>query len=567
MSRPTGLAARFLQRDGASNASSRSSSRVRTPNPDGEENGALDVNFHGIEELLSRKLESLQAIILQNELDDAENRDSMVANAQDHREKHVSAMNKMRIQSESTTVNEIIDSLGRARSEVSSLSREMLLAQLYKLVVIKPLVVFNEENAGSPDYVSEEKVLELVKLLNLKEYRSSSEFILLFRSIIGLLASDLEDFGEIVSVDFHAKLEALISEPPNASVNEENKAGVISGYCALLIVLYSDNSAFGVDDKVKWLMELAQGYVQSSVTLSNELKTGDREYSTLMDESEDKRLVSEQEANLQAEANIAIAAIHGVAGLLTLLPRGEYLNELLTTLATEFVEIIDNDHNIDIAKAGGRALALCYELYTYEEGGEDEDDADEEFNYNAPYYEQEALLAICSRLAGMTAKKVGKKEKRETATVFSQLSNTIQHYTNPETREAIYKKSLKGIELLQEGVSTTTIKLSRSKTLPINSWFLYFRLLHLKWCFGFGLHDQLVHNPEIRSVLKEPTTKYTDKYGGNDELILGGDTYGQNALTDAERFSRTEKKRDNDLKKARQTKLTEELEDLGIKDD
>lgn len=566
MSRPSSLAARFLQRDGGSNASSRSSSRVRTPNPDGEENGALDVNFQGIEELLSRKLESLQAIILQNELDDADNKDSMVANAQDHREKHVSAMNKMRIQSESTTVNEIIDSLGRSRSEVSSLSREMLLAQLYKLVVIKPLVVFNEENAGTPNYVSEEKVLELVKLLNLKEYRSAHEFILLFRSIIGLLASDLEDFGEIVSVDFHAKLETLISEPSNASVNEENKAGVISGYVALLIVLYADNSAFGVDDKIKWLMELAQGYVQSSVTLSHELKTGDREYSTLMDENEDKRLVSEQEAKYQAEANIAIAAIHGVAGLLTLLPRGEYLNEILTNLATEFVEIVDNDHNVDIAKAGGRALALCYELYTYEDGDDDED-ADEEFNYNAPVYEQDALLSICSRLAGMTAKKVGKKEKRDTATVFSQLSNTIKNYTNPETREAIYKKSLKGLELLNEGVSTTTIKLSRSKPLPINSWFLYFRLLHLKWCFGFGLHDQLVHNPEIRNVLREPATKYTDKYGGNDELILGDDSYGQNALTDNERFARTEKKRASDLKKARQTKLSEELEDLGIKDD
>lgn len=565
MSRPTSLAARFLQRDGGSNASSRSSSRVRTPNPDGEENGALDVNFQGIEELLSKKLESLQAIILQSEQEEAENRDSMVANSQDYREKHVSAMNKMRIQSESTTVNDIIDSLGRARSEVSSLSREMLLAQLYKLVVIKPLVVYNEENAGTPNYVSEEKVLQLVKLLNLKEYRSASEFILLFRSIIGLLASDLEDFGEIVSVDFHASLEALISEPPNAYINEENKSGVISGYCALLIVLYAENSPFGIDDKIKWLMELSQGYVQSSVTLSKELKSGDREYSTLMDEGDDKRLVNEQEAKLRAEANIAIAAIHGVAGLLTLLTRGEYLNEILTNLATEFVEMIDNDVNIEISKAAGRALALCYELYTYDE--EPDEDADEDFNYNAPYYEQEALLNITDRLASLTAKKVGKKEKRETATVFSQLTNTIHQYTNPETREELYKKSMKGQELLNESVSTTSIKLSRSKLLPINSWFLYFRLLHLKWCFGFGLHDQLVHNPEIRAVLKEPSTKYTEKYGRDDDHVYGTDGFGLNAVSDVERFARSEKKRDNDLKKARQTKLTEELADLGLKDE
>lgn len=47
---------------------------------------------------------------------------------------------------------------------------------------------------------------------------------------------------------------------------------------------------------------------------------------------EDEKLVSGQEDKLQTEANFAIAGIHGIAFLLTFLPKGEYLNDLLSTL-------------------------------------------------------------------------------------------------------------------------------------------------------------------------------------------------------------------------------------------
>lgn len=561
MSRPVSV--RGLHKDVLSGASSRSSSRARTPMPDGEENGSLDVNFSSIEELLSRKLESLQALLYLAENDEEENRDSMVANSQDFRQKNADAMNKARIQSESTSINDIIVSLLHSRSEVSSMSREMLLAQLYKIIVTKPIALFNEEHAGSKDYVDEEIVLVLVKLLTAGEYRSLSEFILLYRSVVSLLASDLEDFGELVSTDFLAHLEQLIVEPPNATVNNENKASLITGFCGLLLVLYADTSAFGVDDKIKWLLEFSQGFVLSSVNLQKQLDTGDREYSTLMDESEDKRLVSEQESNLRAEAGIAIAGLHGVGVLVTLLQKGEYLNELLTFVASEVVEIIDNDVNLDLARAGAKVLALCYELYAYEEATEDDED-DEEFNYNAPYYEQESIIAICNRLASTTAKKVGKKDKKETNSIFREVVNAITNYTNAEKREEIYKRSPAGLELLTASLSSTHVKLSRSRSLSINSWFLYFRLLHLKWCFGFGLHDQLVSNEAIRVLLKEPLTKYQDKYNYDSEDGVGGAGFGRNARTDVERFARAEKKRDSDLKKARVNKITEKLKDLDV---
>lgn len=559
MSRPISVAARSVFRDTFSNSSSRSISRAHTPLPDGEENGSLDVNFLSLEELLLKKLESLQALLLQSELEDTENRDSMVANSQDYRQSHAVAMNKNRIQSDHTTIVDIINSLQHPRSEVSSLSREMLLAQLYKLIVTKPVYVSNSESTG---VVTEEDVLDLVKILSASDYRSSTEFILLYRSCISLLVSDLDDFGEIVSTDFLASIETLFTDSHNSYITNENKANVITGYCGLLLALYGDTSAFGIDDKVKWMMEYASGFVQSAVTLKTQLKTGDREYSTLMHESDDKLLVSEQEASAQAEAAIAVASLHGVAVLITLLQKGDYLNDLLTHIATEVIEIIDNDMIPELSKAAAKVLALCYELYTYEEKSEDDED-DEEFNYNAPVYEQESILNILNRLANVSSKKIGKKEKNKSST-FKEVANTIQNYTDAEKRTEIYKRTQTGIELLAGSVSSTQIKLSRSKFLPINSWFLYFRLLHMKWLFGFGLHDQLVGNPNVKSLLREPSTEYQLKYSRSDASEYDGTSYGNNARKDTDRFVDPEKKRATEKKKAIENKISEKFDQLEL---
>ncbi|GEQ66371.1 hypothetical protein JCM33374_g34 [Metschnikowia sp. JCM 33374] len=558
--------ARTLLKESLSNSSSRSVSRARTPLPDGEENGTLDVNFSSLEELLSKKLESLQSMMLSNETEDLENRDSMVADSQDFRQKKVLSLNKTRIQSDTTTINDIVSSLQHPRSSVSTQSREMLLAQLYKIIVSKSVFSFNEEVATPATYVTEEVVSSLVKLLSSKQYRSSTEFIFLYRSVIALLASDLEDFGDIVSPDFLGSLEALISAPAFQYVTIENKASVITGYCGLLLVLYGETSAFGVDDKVKWLLEVAQGFVQSAINLKVSLDTGDREYSTLMYELEDKRLVDEQENRYLGEASVAVAALHGVGVLITLLQRGEYLNELLNSVATELASIIDNEQIVDISRAAAKVLALCYESYTYEEVSEDEEYADTEYNYNAPYYEQESIISTCTRLANLSSKKVGKKEKKDVNSIFQQVVKTIEYYTNDEKREEMYKLSPTGLDLLASSVSWTHIKLSRSKSLAINSWFLYFRLLHLKWVFGFGLHTQLVENPGIKSLLRAPATKYQQKYGNADDDgdAVDNGRFGRDAQTDVERFARVDKKRANNLKKARERKITQDLEELSL---
>lgn len=560
---------RALREEALSGSSSRSVSRARTPNPDGEENGALDVNFLNIEELLAVRLESLQSLLALPDKHEHDTRDYTRSNdiKSDLQQKAIIDLNKSRIQSDSTTINQIIFSLSRPRSEVSSLSRELLLAQLYKLIVTKPIVVYNEEHAGTKDYVSETNVEDLLNVLYSRDFRSESEFILLYRSIIGLLASDLEEFGDLANGQLFDTIETLLLDQTNALITNENKSSLITGYCGLLLLIYSGTAAYGIDEKINWLFDLAHGYLESAIALRLQLLTGDREYSTWLHESHDRSLVSEQERKALSEGHLGIAAIHGCAALLTLVPPGLFLNDLLSELVPKLVEFLDDEDNVDIAKAAARLIALSYELFDYNVNEDEDVEEDEEFNYNAPYYEQGALVSICNRLAKLSSKKVGKKDKLEVHSIFRETVNTIEAYTNSEKRLELYKKSPEGVELSHTLIGSTTLKLSKSRSLPINSWYLYFRLLHLKWCFGFGLHSQIVENEDVRLVLKERVTEFQEKYGYDDDDNFAPGGWGGNARSDVERFANEDKKRSNDLKKARANKVTDELSELSLLDD
>ena len=108
------------------------------------------------------------------------------------------------------------------------------------------------------------------------------------------------------------------------------------------------------------------------------------------------------------------------------------------------------------------------------------------------------------------------------------------------------------------------IKLSKTRSLAINSWFLYLRLIHLKWCFSFGVHNQLVSNDTIRDILKEPPSDYQLKYGGND--AYGDEDYDDSFnISVSDKFATDDKKRTEQIRKARVNKLAETIEDLEIK--
>lgn len=530
----------------SSNASSRSGSR--TPVPDGEESEGIDVNFHNLEEVLASKLESSLSVSGYDK--------SMSFNEQlsDNRQREASKANEARIHTGLASINEIIFSLGRSRTEVSSQSRELLLGHLYKNIVSKPLVVYNEENAGSSRYVSVGSVELLIKLLMSGEYRSSFEFLYLFRSCIALLVSDIDEYSELLSPQLFDRIETLMLESSNAYVTNANKASVVTGYGGLLLILYNGSSAYGIENKVQWFMEIAEGFFGASKLLNEQIRGGDRDYSTnLTDENEDKRIVEENLIQASSESAVAIAALHAAGCMLTLMSRGNYLNDFLSELVPQALKFCEEE-DLEIAKAAGRLIALCYEIYTYENEEENQND-DPEFNYNAPYYEQAELLATIERLASVSTPKISKKNKKEMHSIFRDVSNSIATYTDFEKRMGILKGSAWGAEIKDSLIKSSHLKLSKTKSLHINSWFLYFRLIHLKFCFGYGVQGQLISNESIREVMREPPSYIQEKYGNNEN---GGDVFqGLDYSPGGKIFEEDDRKRTEKIRKARLEKLTE----------
>ncbi|KAL1580878.1 IFRD domain-containing protein [Candida albicans] len=555
---------RRFERDGTlSNSSSRAQSVSRTPlrSDDSDyESDTEEQDFIKIEELLKERLFGLQSQEIELAKEDR-------IGAGDRRQYQAANINKSRIQ-ESSSINDIINSLEFSRNDVSSQSRELLLVQLYKLLVSRPLVVCNEENAGTPEFVDEDKVAKLINIFTSANYRSEDEFLYLFRSLIALICSDIEEFGSLVSTELLNHIQHVITEPSNSIVTNSIKANVITGYVVLTLILHNGASSFGIDERIAMLIELAEGYTASATTLKKEVEAGDREHSTFItDKSLDKKLVNEANAKVVAEASVAVAAIHGVGCLLTLIPHGSFLNEIMEDLMFKLVPLLDNDEDRDIAKATGRVIGVIYEMYDYGQNADADNggDFDNEYNENSPYYEQESLLAILTRLLNLSSKKVAKKDKKDISSVFRNISNTIKIYTDANSREQVYKRTQEGLELLDSTSDSTYIKLSKFRSLKINSWFLYFRLKHLRWCFSFGLHNQLVGNDSVRDVLKEPENEFN--YGTqpdfDDSLVDDDNSESFHDYID-QKHSNDEKYRKERRKKERLVKLNEQLDELNL---
>lgn len=530
----TVMSLRFKHLDDNSASSSRSVSRTRSPVPESEENGQLDYNFNNLEEILAIKLEAYE---------------NMIDN-QDKKQTTANELNRERITSKSTTIVDIIESLHIARTGVSTQSRELLLAQLYKLIVTKPLVVYNEHNAGTSQYVGEQSVQDLLYLLMKDDFKTSQEFMLLYRSVVSLIVSDIENFSSLVDGAFLAFIRNLIVKPSNSIITNENKSYVITGYVSMLLMLYNGSTSFGIDDIISWLLEITEGYCLSSLTAIKEFKEGDREYSTFFDDLSEQRLVDDLVLKQNSESLVGISGLHGIGVLLTLIPRNEYLNEIIADMVPKLIDLLDED-NLELTKAAGRLIGLCYEIYTYDDSNQDSID-ETEYNYNSPYYEQEEIIADFTRLANLNTKKLKKTHKKDTHTIFRDILNSVKVFSDSKSRLEVYKKSPTGLEILNNMMNSNYLKLSRTKSIQINSWFLYLRLIHLKWCFSFGVHSQLVANETVRDILREPPSVYQEKYGDEPEDAADSRFY-------TERRELDDKTRSKVVRKARIDKLDEQV--------
>ncbi|CAN3353215.1 hypothetical protein DICA3_E05116 [Diutina catenulata] len=539
--------------------SSRAASQSRTPMQEDSDDEAVEADFNKINDFLRQRLESLQ-LTVENEKQVEKTMENN-ATKNDRKQYEAEKLNRARIKSEATTPNEIIGSVLQSRTEVSTGSREILLAHFYQMLVSRSLLVWNEEKAGTKDYVDEDNVQKLINVFTQGDYRTATEFYYLVRSLVALIVSDIEDFGAMVTPSLLERFKQLVQEPANSVITNDNKATLINGFVNLNLILHHGSSNFGMDENVQWLMEMAEGFSNSAFAMQSSLDSGDREYSTLInDKDSDRKLVSEAAEKVQGEVSVATAALHGLAALLTLLTKGEYFNEIVEDMMFKLVPLVDNDSSNDIAKAAARVVAVIYEMYTY--GTDDDEDDDEEYNTNAPYYEQESLFSIFERLANLSTKKVGKKEKKAVHSVFRNILNTMKSYVNPEQRAAILARSPEGEELIAANMASTHMRMSKYKSLPIDSWFLYSRLRELKWCFSFGLHNQLVANENLREILEETDVNHRSRLNIDHSRL---DDAGYVEMVDDAMDKMNEmndKKRAELRRKARENKLHENMGDF-----
>lgn len=539
----------------SSNSSSRAASATRTPIPDlDSDDDFLDQDISRIDEL-SQKLLSLQQTVEQ----DVDKSVDKTAH-RDRKQHDTLSLNRLRIKN-SNSIPEIINSLELPRTEVSTSSRELLLAQLYKLIVQKPLIVTNEENYGTELYIDEDKVQRLINVFTNRDYRTDTELLYLFRSIIALIASNIEDFGTFISVDFLKLLETLITEPATSVVTNNNKANLVTGYTSITLILHHNASSFGIDDKILWLIDLAEGFSQSASVLKDQLSSGDREHATFItDKNMDSSLINDAKQKIDDESLVSVNVIQGIGSLLTLLPKGDFLNDLCQDLMLKLVSLLDDEIK-EISKASARTIAIIYEIYEFENDSSDNDDEDDEYNSNSPYYEQEYLLSIFERLTNLSTKKVSKKEKKDIHSIFRSVGNTLKLYIDQKSRQGISNRTEEGLELMSTYMNLTNIKLSKYKVLPINSWQLYSKLKQLKWVFSFGLHSQLVCNESIKDILddEEEIGNQSISYRSVDpaDLDSAGDAFDK-------KNSINEKKRASKIKKERISKLSDRMGDLEV---
>lgn len=529
---------------------SRAALQLRTPMRDNDDSDdeAVEADFNRIQDLLRKRLELLQMTV-ENDKGVEKTLDNNM-NKNDRKQYEAEKLNKARIKLEATLPNEIINSLQQLRTDVLTTLREILLAHLYQVLVSKLVVVWNEEHMDTSGYVSDVEVEKLIKVLLDGDYRTDVELYYLVRLVVALIVLDIDEFGTFVNPQLLQTFQKLVTEGSGSVVTAENKATIVNGLVNMTLVLHHGLLNFGLDDTAKWLMDLAEGFATSAFNLRSQLSLGDREYSTLItDKHLDDKLVLEAVLKVNGELAVAVAALHGLATVLTLLSRGEYLNELVEDFMLKLVPLVDNDADAEIAKAAARVVAVIYEVYTY---GEDDDADDDEYNTNAPYYEQEQLFAIFDRLANLLTKKVLKKDRKLVHSVFRNILNLMKAYTNPVTRAELLKRLPEGMEIINALFPNVTLRLSKYKLWPIDTWGMYLRLRSLKWCFLFGLHHQLVALESLRDILKDDVSHH--RHLEIDELRLDDAGYTDlvddalskmNEMNDKQRAEKRRRDRDN----------------------
>ncbi|KAG7911351.1 hypothetical protein KL905_000094 [Ogataea polymorpha] len=481
----------------ASSKSGLRSPSLKSPNMDAEYNefddNLMDMSFMRLDDLLRQKIQSTESLsstvaVAGSPMSRQESRaNSLIGSIIDSEEDTGEAGDDGGVV-KIYTVSDVITALGQSRSKINSSSREFLLGELYRMIVKKPL--------GSNGKVVNETDLESL-ISFVKTARSGLEFVFSLRSAVAYIASDPDEVATVaVESLFPVLLDKIYS-------TEETFEGVRSScliaYASLLLVIYNESHCYGLENSVETLMELAEGFGSGNLTENDE--------------------------------DIVVNALNAVGVVVSLLYKaGREVNATIQDNIPLLMNFLAEEFTKKVQKTAAVVIALMYEVFDYEEEEE-------------PYHDIDDLKGILTQLVRYSSKKVSKKDKKESRSIFRDVLRSIEKQEHEENDET---------EVLSR------FRLSGSKTLPITSWFEYIRLLHLRYIFGSELNVHYISSREVRSLLAPPDNEAA-QYRSADEEYQEHDKAWK---SETGRLSSI--KKDQKIREARERKLREQLGDLAL---
>lgn len=399
--------------------------------------------------------------------------------------------------------SEGVEMLSTDRRNTSLEAREKALADIISVIAKK----------YEPEKITHHLVTILAKCFMTS--RSETETLLAVQALCICAAVDCALVQELVEGPVLTKIEGSIQQPDARSLTA--RANMIVGYSLLQFFLNYGGGGFKLEEIIESLLENAQNCSDN-------------------------------------DAPVASAAILG-AGLVTSChPHPNALVEDFLAWVTGFL----SSGSTSVKLAAGKLIGLYYQLYDYgdevESQGSDDGAVSEEDPI--PDVDQKELEDQLRQIIADSSKRVGKREKRERKSLFKDVLSTVEQFSSPTLRNNIKAEDLQ----------ITHMKLSRSKSLSIDSWAQLILLQHLKWAYGYSIHTQIANNPTVKEAFEElrymESGSYSSAYtygddGSGTEMTTGVSGMARSMLHSQEKeaHARDDERRAKQIRAKRQEKL------------
>ncbi|VEU21218.1 DEKNAAC102140 [Brettanomyces naardenensis] len=410
-------------------------------------------------------------------------------------------------------VQDMIEALNKPRNKINTDSRLFLLGQAYKMVIHRP------QSAN----VNERDMDESIDFI--KAARSDFETVLSIKFATAYACTDSDEVGTQVMDDLIPLLFGKIFDFNNSNLV---RASAIVAYFSLILLIFDGSDCYSLGDNVNEFLELIEGY-QTDVQPPEE-KSEDSEH----------------------RWDIITSSINGIGIVLSLLYKGgkSDVNELIQESVPRLFPFLGDEFPSKVHKAVCILIGLMYEIFDYSQ----EDDEDEEGADAGPYYNVDELKESISGLARESTKRVGKKNKKEVRSIYKQVLKTIDRSQRKASGEAGEEETEEDDEDIRV---ISRFSLTKTKQLPVKSWFAFVRLIQLKYIFDTELNSHYLSSREVRGLLCGPDED--GHYEGDGDGSEAGKQHWK-SREDKE----SEIKKEKRIHKARDRKLMDEMQDLNL---